>query len=180
MRAKRLLRSSWVVTVGASAMVGACSKSPAPARNPVDCPAAEPILQTPCTLPVDDQCTYGDGIGPCGSPIVYLCSNGEWTGAWPGTSGNPPRCGPTAAAMTPASGSPCNSCAVRVSPCRYQDPACGFRLNVLATCSHGQWSISVSPCDVPDSGLSDGNVPVPDTGTRETGTDDAATDAAPD
>lgn len=170
MRTKRVLRSSWVVTVGASAaLVGACGGSTANGNgldgggsgdsgNPTDCPTAAPQVGSACSVQNGEACNYGSQC----SPSTYECNGGTWTAF----HGNPPA--PTCPA-TPPSGA-C-SCYPANFQCMYTSGTClGMPTQEIVSCSNGQWIFSVSTCNPPavDSGA--------ETGVGDAGTADATLD----
>jgi hypothetical protein len=172
MRTKRRLRASWVVTVGASALVGACGGSTEvignpgmntqdggdDSGNPAGCPASPPTVLSACSLPVNDACEYGNAC----SPTTYHCENGTWSAI----IGNPPR---PVCPTTPPSGA-CDCYAPNMT-CSYAAGMCnGMPNSELATCSGGQWILSVATC----------NPPAPDSGVHDASVDASSTDAARD
>jgi len=166
---KKRLRSPWVFTVGATALVGACgselkSNPPSPQSdggsgndsgadggNPSNCPAAPPTVGASCAVPTTEYCTYGD---PC-SPTGFECVGG----AWNAIHGNPPApsCPPT----------PPNGACMCYPPnfqCKYGNATCnGVPNPQIAACSNGQWVYMISTC----------NPPAPDSGVHDAGDADA-------
>lgn len=171
MRSKRSLRASWVVTVGTSAIVGACGGTTAgdpsgdggstdggtyEGGNPPGCPSAPPTVGGACPIP-SQRCDYGSMC----SPLIYTCTGG----AWIAVHGNPPA--PACPTSPPSGACPCYPTNFQ---CSYPNGTCnGMPIQEIAQCSNGQWVLSVSTC----------NPPAPDAG-HDSGFVDASTDAPHD
>jgi hypothetical protein len=162
MRTKKRLRSSWVVTVGASAIVGACggsidggigSGNPPPADGgvdeggfeggnpprPIGCPSTPPTVGTTCYLDQNQTCDYGTQC----SPIGYQCDQGTWHVI----SYNPPGPG-MYCPPTPPTGD-C-ACIPPGTSCEYPHGECnGVPQNEVVLCSNGQWITEIASCNPP-------------------------------
>lgn len=152
MRAKRPQRSSFVVTLGATALLGACggvaNTGPTDggvddSGNPLGCPTAAPPRGATCSLPDTETCSYGSSC----SPTMYSCNNGAWSVA----IGNPPA--PTCPTAPPSGAC---TCLPPNFSCMYPKGVCnGIQQYEQVVCSSGQWTGSISTC----------NPPPPDAGT---------------
>jgi hypothetical protein len=169
---RRQLRTPFVVTLGATAIVSACGSGvtaggvnppPPDGGNPAGCPASSPVGGTTCPLADGTECKYGDVC----SPTIFECVSGQWQYA----NGNPPA--PTCPGSQPADGSSC-ACLPANFSCSYPDARCS--VTKFAVCSggpDGTWSVSDTTC----------NPPGPDAGfdaANDASTDSAAADATKD
>ena len=175
-------RSSFVVTFGAAAILGACGGSTVgdPAGNPSDasddgggnpsgCPASAPTAAAmSCALPNNTTCTYGGGC----NPDVYTCEGGQW--AHP--ISNPPRpvCPPT----EPTPGTTCDPCSYPSTlHCPYPIGICqGQPIDGEVDCIGGKWQLmgggSCNPPAATDAGWPADASALPDaTAPRDAGVD---------
>ena len=153
---KRRPRSSFVVTLSAAAVLGACGGTtvggvnPPPADvdggndggNPAGCPSTAPTA-TSCALPDGTSCSYGGGC----YPSQFTCEHGQWARL----ISNPPA--PVCPQVEPTPGSSCSSCEIPSSlHCTYTVGTCqGQPVQGELNCVGGKWQqlTGVGSCNPP-------------------------------
>ncbi len=180
MTRKRPIRSPFVVTLSAAALLGGCGGRAEEIGNPPPqaydggdgscmggcnppgfaCPAQVPNASDACDLPDGRSCNWG---GMC-DEISAECSGGRWLFA----SVNPPPL--VCPATAPGFGDDCSAlCLPPGFTCDFPNPDCPGTGELVATCSNGAWASVTSSCGgptFPDAGEIDASL-VTDGGAGE-------------